>query len=207
MSHDREDAVDIRAPHQPLTVGILLAAGAGRRMGMPKALMRDADGGSWLLRACAALDDGGCDRITVVLGAAAAEARRLLADVPVDVIVAPDWERGMSASLRAGLGFLVEGDAALLHLVDLPDVGPQVVARVLATGTDRDALARAAYDGTPGHPVLLGRHHWPGVLGSSVGDQGARAYLSAHPPALVECGDLATGRDVDEVPAATGSEA
>jgi CTP:molybdopterin cytidylyltransferase MocA len=116
------------------TIGILLAAGEGRRMGRPKALMRDADGTSWLLRSCAALDDGGCDQVVVVLGARAEEARELLADVPVDVIVAPDWQRGMSASLRAGLGFLVEGDAALLHLVDLPDVGPEVVARWATRG-------------------------------------------------------------------------
>lgn len=179
------------------TVGILLAAGEGRRMGRPKALMTDPDGTSWLLRACAALDEGGCDRITVVLGAAAGEARELLADVPVDVIVAPDWANGMGASLRAGLGFLIEGDAALLHLVDLPDVGPDVVRRVLDTGVDRDVLARAAYAGAPGHPVLLGRHHWPGVLRAAVGDKGARDYLDAHPPLLVECGDLATGHDVD----------
>ena len=29
------------------------------------------------------------------------------------------------------------------------------------------------------------------------GDQGARSYLSSHPPVLCECGDLATGRDLD----------
>jgi molybdenum cofactor cytidylyltransferase/nicotine blue oxidoreductase len=179
------------------TVGILLAAGEGRRMGRPKALMHDADGTSWLLRSCAALDLGGCSRITVVLGAGAEEARSLLEDVPVDVIVAPDWASGMSASLRAGLGFLVDGDAALLHLVDLPDVGPEVVSRVLAAGVDRDVLSRAAYAGRPGHPVLIGRHHWPGVLGTARGDQGARGYLETRPVGLVECGDLATGRDVD----------
>ena len=184
-------------------IGILLAAGEGRRMGRPKALLRDADGTSWLLRSCAALDDGGCDQVVVVLGAGSAEARELLADVPVDVIVAPDWSRGMSASLRAGLGFLVEGDVALLHLVDLPDVGPEVVARVLdsgraaAGGDPRDALARAAYAGVPGHPVLLGRRHWPGALRSAAGDEGARGYLAEHPPLLVDCGDLASGADVD----------
>lgn len=200
------------APPTPgSAIGILLAAGEGRRMGRPKALVRDADGASWLLRSCAVLDEGGCDQVVVVLGAGAAEARALLADVPVDVIVAPDWSRGMSASLRAGLGFLVEGDAALLHLVDLPDVGPEVVARVLeaglaAAGDDPgDALARAAYAGRPGHPVLLGRHHWPGVLRSAAGDEGARSYLAEHAPLLVECGDLATGADVDRHPAGSSS--
>jgi CTP:molybdopterin cytidylyltransferase MocA len=187
-------------------VGILLAAGEGRRMGRPKALMHDPDGTSWLLRACATLDEGGCERVVVVLGAGAAEARELLDEVPVDVIVAPDWSAGMSASLRAGLGFLIEGDAALLHLVDLPDVGPDVVARVLSAGAGLEdpaaVLSRASYDGEPGHPVLLGRHHWPGVLRSAAGDQGARGYLAQHPPRLVECGNLATGRDVDTAAAA-----
>jgi molybdenum cofactor cytidylyltransferase/nicotine blue oxidoreductase len=179
------------------TVGILLAAGEGRRMGRPKALMRDPDGTPWLVRAAAALDAGGCDRITVVLGAGSQEARMLLEDIPVDVIVAPDWSSGMGASLRAGLGFLIEGDAALLHLVDLPDVGADVVRRVLAADSGPDALSRATYHGEPGHPVLLGRHHWPGVLRVATGDKGARDYLAAHPPMLVECGDLATGVDVD----------
>jgi len=59
------------------------------------------------------------------------------------------------------------------------------------------ALARATYDGRPGHPVLLGRDHWAGVVQTAVGDYGARAYLADRDVTLVECGDLATGRDVD----------
>lgn len=180
-------------------IGVLLAAGEGRRIGGPKALRHDPDGTSWLLRATAALDEGGCERVVVVLGAGADQAEALLATVPVDVIVAPDWARGMSASLRAGLGFLTEGSAALVSLVDLPDVGPDVVRRILATGDEPEVLARASYDGRPGHPVLLGRHHWAGVLKQATGDRGARDYLAAHPHRLVECGDLATGADVDEL--------
>ncbi|MFN8193230.1 MAG: nucleotidyltransferase family protein [Nocardioidaceae bacterium] len=178
-------------------VGVLLAAGEGRRMGMPKALVRDADGSSWLIRATAALDEGGCDQVVVVLGAGADQAEAMLASVPVEVIVAPDWATGMSASLRAGLGFLLEGDAAVISLVDLPDVGADVVRRLIDSGAGPDALARATYDGRPGHPVLIGRHHWGGVLRSAVGDHGARDYLAEHDHLLVECADLATGVDVD----------
>ena len=61
-----------------------------------------------------------------------------------------------------------------------------------------DTLARATYDGTPGHPVLIGRDHWAGVIESATGDQGARSYLGRHEVVLVECGDLASGRDVDD---------
>jgi CTP:molybdopterin cytidylyltransferase MocA len=180
--------------------GLLLAAGAGRRMGMPKALVHD-DAGSWLVRGVATLRSGGCTRVTVVLGAAAERARSLLGGADVAVVVASDWAEGMGASLRAGLGSL-PGDSvrgAVVSLVDLPDLVPQVVSRVIAAAEPDGAaaLARAAYDGRPGHPVLLGRDHWAGVIETAVGDQGARAYLAVHEVTLVECADLASGRDVD----------
>jgi CTP:molybdopterin cytidylyltransferase MocA len=185
-------------------VGLLLAAGGGRRMGRPKALLHDDRGVPFVDRAVGVLFEGGCDRVTVVIGASAQEATAVLEDAgwiedpAVDVVVADDWEVGMGASLRAGLRSLEEGDAALVTLVDLPDVGEDVVRRVAASASGADALVRATYDGRPGHPVLIGRNHWPGVLSSAHDDQGAREYLAENDHVTCECGDLATGRDVDE---------
>lgn len=177
--------------------GLLLAAGSGTRYGSPKAL---AHGGAWLRGAVAALADGGCSGVTVVLGAAAAQARPLV-PAGADVVVAADHATGMGASLRAGLAALAGTDAthALLHLVDTPDVGADVVARVLARAQELGAnVARAGYAGVAGHPVLLAREHWAAVASSATGDRGARAFLRGRPGVvLVECGDLATGRDVD----------
>lgn len=186
--------------------GVLLAAGGGRRMGTPKALLRDERGVPFLDRAIGSLLDGGCASVTVVLGAAADEARELLdrdgwlGDEAVRVVEATGWATGMGASLRTGLDALtseVEADVALVSLVDLPDVGPEVVARLCGVAAGPATLARSTYDGRPGHPVLLGRDHWADVAGSATGDRGARDYLTAHDVRLVECGDLATGRDVD----------
>ncbi|WP_084101356.1 nucleotidyltransferase family protein [Nocardioides luteus] len=174
-----------------MIAGLLLAAGAGRRMGTPKALVDD-----WLVRSVTVLREGGCDDVTVVLGASADAARALL---PADqrVVVAEDWDEGMGASLRVGLEALgPDVEAAVVHLVDLPDVGADVVARVVSTASAA-GLARAAYHGVPGHPVLIGRDHWTGVIEAAVGDQGARGYLKTHDVRLVECGDLAGGNDVD----------
>ena len=179
------------------TRGLLLAAGAGRRMGMPKALVRDDDGTSWLLRAIASLAP--CQGVTVVLGAAAAEAAALL-PASVDVVLNPDWESGMGSSLRAGLAALpADADAALVSLVDLPDVTSVVCARVLRAASGPAALARASYDGRPGHPVLLGRDHWPAASTAAIGDRGARDLLAGPGVVLVECGDLAGGEDVDSL--------
>lgn len=186
--------------------GLLLAAGSGSRMGMPKALVRDDAGRPWLTRAVNVLLEGGCDEVTVVLGASADEAEWVLADgmgelSRVHAVRALAWQAGMGASLRAGLRELADTshDAALVHLVDLPDVTAAVVARVLAQAEPRpSALARASYDATPGHPVLIGREHWVPVSDAASGDRGARLYLSVNDPLLVECGDLASGADVDE---------
>ncbi|MGH3348290.1 MAG: nucleotidyltransferase family protein [Nocardioides sp.] len=179
--------------------GLLLAAGAGSRMGTPKALVTEPDGTPWLARSVKVLLDGGCDAVTVVLGAAVEEALPLLPAGPVSTVDADDWADGMSASLRAGVAVVADGpaDAVVITLVDLPDVGAEVVRRVLGTGAGRDTVARATYDGRPGHPVVIGREHWGGVLATLDGDAGARDYLASHDVSLVECGDLATGRDVD----------
>ena len=88
--------------------GLLLAAGAGRRIGGPKALRHDADGTSWLLRAVGVLRDGGCAPIVAVLGAAADEAAELLTGDTVRTVVTADWDEGMGASLRAEIEGLAE---------------------------------------------------------------------------------------------------
>ncbi|WP_344018556.1 nucleotidyltransferase family protein [Microlunatus capsulatus] len=186
----------------------MLAAGAGRRAGGPKALRRDADGTAWLTRAVRVLVDGGCDPVLVVLGCGAAEASALLAADPVtgaDVrtLTHPGWAYGLAGSLRHGLDAAGRlGPAAVVvHLVDLPDVGPAVVRRLLAAAPPApDVLARAGYDGRPGHPVLVGPVHLAPLAAGLAGDTGDQAYLAAHDATVVGCGDLAAGHDVD-VPA------
>ncbi|WP_338749611.1 nucleotidyltransferase family protein [Janibacter alittae] len=178
--------------------GLVLAAGAGRRMGMPKALVTDPDGTPWLARAVGVLRDGGCADVTVVLGACGGRAAGLVPDVPH--LLCPDWDEGIGASLAHGLRHLTarpQVDAVLVHLVDLPDVTADIPRRLLAKGAGRDDLRRAVYDGVPGHPALLGRHHWAPLVAELAGDRGANAYLRRHGALEVECGDLASGLDVD----------
>lgn len=185
------------------TVGLLLAAGAGRRMGRPKALVRPGPDDPTLLETTVGrLLGAGLGRVVVVLGAAAGETLPLALSLNAEPVLAPDWEEGMGASLRAGLAHLGQTsaedvDAALVTLVDLPDVGIDVYRRVLAADSGATTLARATYGGVAGHPVLLGREHWAEVVRTARGDRGARDHLAANPPAAVECGDLAHGRDAD----------
>jgi CTP:molybdopterin cytidylyltransferase MocA len=188
------------------SVGVLLAAGAGRRAGGPKALRVETDGTSWLLRSIAVLRDGGCAAVIVVLGCQAARARDVLVkstlaeDPMITVVEASNWEQGMGSSLRSGLlaARSMPWRAVLVHLVDLPDVTAEVVRRLIRQASPGTAsLARATYSGRPGHPVLIGRDHLESIMASLTGDSGAKGYLARHSAHGVECGDLASGQDYD----------
>jgi molybdenum cofactor cytidylyltransferase len=177
---------------KPRIVGVLLAAGAGRRYGKPKVLV---DG--WLEIAVRALRDGGCADVVVVLGAA-----EVTGPPGVFTVTARDWHEGLSASVRTGLAQAdrAQAEFAMLHVIDTPDVGAEVVARVLDRAlASRSGLARAYFGDRPAHPVVLARRHWLGVLAAMSGDAGAGAYLRSRADVEnVECSDLASGCDVDE---------
>jgi CTP:molybdopterin cytidylyltransferase MocA len=195
---------DATAPTDRI-LGVLLAAGAGRRAGGPKALRVDADGTSWLVRSIVVLHEGGCDAVIVVLGCEAARARDVIAgsalatDPAIMLADAPDWQQGMGSSLHSGLHAArpAAWRAVLVHLVDLPDVTAEVVRRIIRQSPGTGALARATYGGRPGHPVLIGRDHLEPIMASLTGDSGAKGYLAHHGAHSVECGDLASGQDHD----------
>jgi CTP:molybdopterin cytidylyltransferase MocA len=196
MSQLTMSAEDTR-PVQP--AGLLLAAGAGRRMGQPKALVRGSDGVPWLERGSRPLLDAGCDPVFVVLGAEAESARLLLSDdARLVAVFADDWEQGMGASLAAGMRAVSStgNDAVIITLVDLPDLSLDSVLRV-AGGHSPASLRQATYDGRPGHPVLVGRTHWPDFTAQLRGDSGGRDYLVDRGVEEVDCSDLGSGQDRD----------
>jgi CTP:molybdopterin cytidylyltransferase MocA len=182
-------------------VGLLLAAGGGRRLGgRPKALLEHR-GRPLVEHAVGVLRAAGCARVHVVLGAAADAVRERARLEGCVLVENPEWEQGMGTSLRAGLDSLAGtgARAALVSLVDQPGIGPRAIARVRAAYEDDSSLVSAAYDGVRGHPVLFGAAHWAGIAATATGDRGARAYLREHGEAitLVECGDVARPFDID----------
>ena len=178
---------------RPRNAGVLLAAGAGRRYGKPKVLV---DG--WLDTAVAALRDGGCTHVILVLGAA-----KVAPPPGVTAITARFWHEGLSVSVRAGLvqADRMHADYAVLHVIDTPDVGAAVVSRVLGRALSSESgLARAYFGERPGHPVVIARRHWSEMLALISGDRGAGAYLSTRGDVeTVDCADLAGGQDIDEL--------
>jgi CTP:molybdopterin cytidylyltransferase MocA len=174
--------------------GLVLAAGAGRRFGGPKAIVM-LDGERLVDRATRLVREGGCAPIIVVSGA-----------VPLDVVAArvvenPQWASGMGSSLRVGLAAAREMDAAavVVALVDTPWVGVDAVRRLRAAHERGAVIAVATYNGEPRHPVLLGRETWDQAASLAVGDIGARALIAGRPDLIVEvpCDDTGDPRDID----------
>jgi CTP:molybdopterin cytidylyltransferase MocA len=177
--------------------GLVLAAGAGRRYGMPKALV-EWRGSLLVRRAAGVLRAAGVAQTLVVVGAQAAQVRALAPELTY--AENPDWATGMASSLRTGLAALAAGPAgaAVVLLVDMPGVTPAAV-RAITAGATPDALVMGGYDGRRSHPVLLGREHWAGVAQQATGDRGARDYLRAHADQVrvVPVGHLADDTDLD----------
>ena len=143
-----------------------------------------------------ALRDGGCDHVLVVLGAQAEDARSVLGEMG-HRRVAEDWAEGMSASLSAGSRRTARPRPGLRRPSARrpPRRRGRVVSRVLtAVGTDPSSLGRATYDG-PDTPSSSGWTTCPACSGDRA--TGEPATTSAGTLTLVECADLATGRDVD----------
>ena len=147
---------------------------------------------------------GGADPVLIVTGAAQVELGPVH---QVRTVYNGEWRTGMGSSLRAALRALAIPDpevgpevgAAVVALADQPLVGAAAVARLIAAYRAGASVAVAAYEGQPRNPVLLAREHWPEVIATATGDQGARAFLRSRPDlvTLVECGDTGRPDDID----------
>lgn len=189
--------------------GIVLAAGAGTRLGLgPKALLPYR--GRPLVEAIAGkLLDGGCREVVVVLGAGAQEVAAAAELGRYRVVVNQDWRTGIGSSFLLGHQAAERGDHLLVALVDQPGLTASTVQRLLARHRPGRITAAAYSDTHPGdggqaalrrgHPLLIDTSLRDDVCATVSGDAGARGFLRAHPELIdeVDCSDLSTGEDVD----------
>lgn len=163
-----------------MLAAVVLAAGTSARLGRPKQLL-PLDGRPILQHVVDTAAAAAIGEIVVVLGHAARDVRRALT-LPDGgrVVVNPDYERGQSTSLRAGLAALgPHVDAVAILLGDQPRLPPDVVRAVVDAHARGDAaVVRPSYRGVPGHPVVAARAAWP-ALTAAPGDAGARTVMDA----------------------------
>ena len=174
-----------------MIAGLILAAGAGRRMGGAKAIL-EINGVRLVDLAVANFKSAGIDTVFVVLGAWIGEVEG------AEIIVNAEWESGMASSLQTGLrhiGEITEIDSVLVSLVDLPGLTAQAIAEIAKTPRD---VVVATYKEVPGHPAKFARVHWAGIIEAAHGNVGARDYLAGRSDVqYLRLDDLADGTDLD----------
>jgi molybdenum cofactor cytidylyltransferase len=191
----------------PVT-GILLAAGRGRRfdpLGRRNKLLQPlpGPGGDPVVAASARKLLSLFDTVVAVVPPDDGGVGALLSGLGCDVVVCPDADTGMAASLvhalRHSLGHSLpnaQPAAWLVALGDMPHVAPATLAALadaLAAGAN---IAAPVMDGRRGNPVGFGRVHLAALLALE-GDQGARRLLQTCPVTEVPVEDPGIFRDID----------
>lgn len=172
---------------------IVLAAGASRRMGEPKALL--PWGGTTLLAwEIAELMRSRVDDIVVVTGADAEEVRRTLGEAARYTVFNQRWPQGRATSLAKGARTLGEGgravpEAVLIMNVDQPTRADIVDRLIDALNRGGAEAVQPSYEGKAGHPVVVRGSLLPDLAAASEATLGLRGVLEAHPPLLVEMDD------------------
>lgn len=167
-------------------MAVVLAAGAGRRMGGPKALLR-IGGESFLARAARVLDRPGVAGVLAVVGHEAARvAAEAAAPAEVTLVENPRYAEGMLSSIRRGLDEAEarHADAVLLHPVDHPLVEAATVDRVVAALESGATIAVPSHARRRGHPGGFARAAFS-ALRAAPAERGARAVLADHPEWVV----------------------
>ncbi|RPH95698.1 nucleotidyltransferase family protein [candidate division KSB1 bacterium] len=140
----------------PSLTSIILAAGRGLRMGMPK-LACETDGQSFLERILTTLNRADCRPVTVVIAEEAREYALPFA-AKISMAVNPAPERGMLSSIRIGMTSTAVADGYLLFPVDHPFVKPETVrALVSEFALHPQAVIKPVYQERGGHPLIVPR--------------------------------------------------
>jgi len=166
---------------------VILAAGFSSRLGRPKALVR-VRGTSLLRRTLALTARFAAAPIIVVVPRGFARYRTEARGFAVNFAVNPQRALGLSSSLRRGVKAARYSPAVLLLPVDLAELRPRGIARLISRwrGDRRRLVARrvAGFGGTArgGAPLILPRWLYPRA-GEAAGDVGLRGLAGTLPPA------------------------
>lgn len=160
--------------------GVILAAGASRRMGRNKMLLQ-LQGESLIRRAAGRALAAGLSPVVVVIGHDAERVRAELQDVPVEFAVNPDYAGPTSGSLHKGLGRLgPDVDAVVVMLGDMVRVSTETLMMLVAAARGTDApLVVSRYGDVTAPPLLFRRALFPELL-AWTGEGCGKAVVQAH---------------------------
>lgn len=176
---------------------IVLAAGASRRLGQPKQLVRLRGRPALHIVLSNAVAVAG-NAVTAVVGANAEELTYLLSHSPASSVVNKQWEEGIASSLRCGLAATPpSADAVMVLLGDQVCVTTDDLKRLLAAWQEQESvIAAASYAQGIGVPAIFPRAYFS-ELAELRGDEGARKILHRNPDRIVRVPMPNAGIDLD----------
>lgn len=175
--------------------GVILAAGASRRMGTAKAMLAWNET-TFLGHAAHRMQGLALASLSVVTRAELLESCGRQISAAWQVHCNPDPEAGMLSSLQVALRNLPsEVDFLLVSLVDQPKIHDETFALVAAEASASDWCC-PAYNDQPGHPVAIGRSCFRGLMDAAPQGQ-PREVLRGFPRRLIACPDPGILHDVD----------
>ncbi|WP_229422178.1 nucleotidyltransferase family protein [Massilia aquatica] len=182
-------------------VGILLAAGRGRRFdptGAASKLLQPLPGGELLVAASARVLLSSVDKVIAVVRPDDGGVGDCLRALGCIVTVCPDADSGMAASLVHALRQAPNAPAWLIALGDMPYVRTSTMLALRVALEQGAPIVVPVHAGQRGNPVGFGSVHREALLALR-GDQGARAILKAYPVSVVFVDDPGVVSDIDTV--------
>ncbi|RKT21093.1 molybdenum cofactor cytidylyltransferase [Paraburkholderia sp. RAU2J] len=182
-----------------LATGVLLAAGFGSRFdpdGLHNKLLARMPDGTPVAHEAAHRLLHVVTRVLAVVRPGSDALARLLNDAGCDVVFASDAERGMGASLAAGIEASDDAEGWIVALADMPRIATSTIETVAIMLDKGASLVAPFYQGQRGHPVGFGIEHREALLALD-GDTGAKSLLMSQRVTKVEVDDPGILRDVD----------
>ncbi|MFL9932943.1 nucleotidyltransferase family protein [Paraburkholderia sp. RL18-103-BIB-C] len=186
-------------PYASLATGVLLAAGFGSRFdpeGLHNKLLARMPDGTPVAHESAHRLLRVVTRVLAVVRPGSDALARLLNDAGCDVVFTADANRGMGASLAAGIEASDDAEGWIVALADMPRIATTTIEAVARALDDGASLVAPYYDGQRGHPVGFGVAHRDALLALD-GDTGAKSLLMSQTVTRVDVRDPGILRDVD----------
>lgn len=179
---------------------VILAAGSSSRMGKPKQLLKYKEE-TLIRRVCKLAIATGCEKIFPVLGANKDQIAKEIDDLKVDIIDNPNWEAGMSTSLKAAVQHIEATNLALegilILLVDQPYVKFDFIEQLLATAkTNPTKIIATTYKNILGVPAYFPNTYFA-ALQAIKGDKGARKVLVQYQEQAIKLPFPEAAHDID----------
>jgi xanthine dehydrogenase accessory factor len=174
----------------------ILAAGGSRRLGRPKQLL-PVQGTTLVELIAARVCATSCDRIALVVGAHAAEVAARVERYGIEILDNPDWQEGISSSVRAAARWArrIEAQGLLLCVVDQPKLSTGHLDELVDTFRQSGDVVASRYANTLGVPAVFDAGSFD-ELEALAGDRGARSLLGRAGTRVVDWPEGAIDIDV-----------